>query len=76
MPSDRWYREREALLKSIDAKIKRPDVDESVYDLAESFLLGAVVSGVNEDDIWALAHVIQVACEDACREVEERAKAK
>lgn len=52
---------------------RRPAVDTKAYDLAEAFL--EEIEGHTEDDIWDLAHVIQVACEDACREVEERATA-
>lgn len=49
---------------------KRPDVDVEAYNLAESFL--TEIRDHTEDDIWALAKVLQDACEDACREVEER----
>lgn len=49
---------------------KRPDVDTKVYNLAEDFL--EEIQGYTEDDVWALAADIQTACEDACREVEQR----
>jgi hypothetical protein len=50
--------------------IQRPDVDEKCFDLALAFL--NEIAGMTEDDVWALAKDIQTACEDACREVEER----
>jgi hypothetical protein len=53
---------------------KRPAVDTKCYDLAEDFL--SEVPGSTEDDVWALAKDIQTACEDACREVEDRQKPK
>jgi hypothetical protein len=48
----------------------RPSVDTNVFELAELFL--SEIPGVTEDDIWTPAKDIQTACEDACREVEER----
>jgi hypothetical protein len=50
--------------------VKRPDVDTKVFNLAEDFL--SELAGSTEDDIWELARIIQTACEDACREVENR----
>jgi hypothetical protein len=50
--------------------IKRPDVDEKCFDLALVFL--NEIEGMTDDDVWDLAKAIQTACEDACREVEER----
>jgi hypothetical protein len=49
---------------------QRPLVDEKCFDLALAFL--NEIKGTTDDDLWALAKVIQDACEDACREVEER----
>ena len=49
---------------------KRPAVDSKCFDLAEAFL--SEVEGHTADDIWELAADLQRACEDACREVEER----
>jgi hypothetical protein len=53
---------------------KRPDVDPKAYDLAEDFL--SEIKGSTEDDVWELAGILQTACEDACREVEDRQKPK
>lgn len=61
---------RPSLLKSNEGPPRRPAVDTKVYDLAERFL--SDIEGWNEEDVWRLAGVIQTACEDACREVEER----
>jgi hypothetical protein len=53
---------------------RRPDVDTRCFDLAEDFL--SEIKGMTDDDVWALAKDIQTACEDACREVEEREMGK
>jgi hypothetical protein len=52
----------------------RPSVDPACYELAEHFL--SEIPGTTEDDLWALAKDLQTACEDACREVEERQQLK
>lgn len=54
-------------------KKERPAVDPRVYDLAEDFLSEL---GATEDEIWELARMIQIACEDACNEVESRQEPK
>lgn len=49
---------------------KRMLVDVRSHELAEHFL--CEVKGHTTDDIQDLAEIIQTACEDHCREVEER----
>ncbi len=46
--------------------------DSKCYELAEYFLDD--IRGATEADKIALAEALQVACEDACTEIEEREK--
>jgi hypothetical protein len=51
---------------------RKPMVDEECYKLAEHFL--ETVPGYIMNDIWTLAAELQRACEDACRDVADRAR--
>jgi hypothetical protein len=60
-------------LKTLDDKApeRRKAIDQACYDLAESYL-GVFMPGCDPEDIWTLADVIQVACEEACQEIKDR----
>ena len=52
------------------SRTSRPAVDPKCFQLAAAFLSEVDASTIN--DVWELAADLQRACEDACREIEER----